>query len=343
MLYKFSSANSPDYSHPLYKTPYNSRLIFLTGLLICSWAAFPQQLSNPVPQVPTNAVIPTNFSQMRPPEGTRIFRDIPYVTNGHPRQKLDLYLPPNGTNLPLVVWIHGGAWLAGSKEMCRALPLLNGGFAIASINYRLSQHAIFPAQLQDCKAAIRWLRAHAHEYGIDPDRIGVWGESAGGHLAALVGTTGDITEFDVGENLHVSSAVQAVCDWFGPTDFTTMNNSPELLSRNPENLPEARLIGGPVHENKDRARRANPITYVTKDDPPFLIMHGDNDNVVPINQSELLVEALKQTGVKVKYHVVKGGGHGFGAPQQLNMVRQFFIEHLRPSDRPIDGTQSKTP
>jgi len=262
------------------------------------------------------------------PEGIRVFRDLAYVTNGHQRQKLDLYLPAQGTNLPLVVWIHGGAWLAGSKERCRALPLLKDGFAVASINYRLSQHAIFPAQLEDCKAAVRWLRANAHAYGIDPDRIGVWGESAGGHLAALLGTTGDATEFDTGGNLNVSSRVQAVCDWFGPTDFTQMNKFPAVQDHDAPDSPEARLIGGPIHENKDKAQRANPITYVSKDDPPFLIMHGDKDRLVPLNQSELLAEALKRAGVQVTFRVVHGAGHGFGAPEHFSLVRNFFIEHL---------------
>lgn len=271
----------------------------------------------------------TRFNPSSLPANAHVFRDLAYVTNGHPRQKLDLYLPASGTNLPLIVWIHGGAWLGGSKDQCPALFLLNDGFAVASINYRLSQHAIFPGQLEDCKAAIRWLRAHAREYGIDPDRIGVWGASAGGHLAALLGTTGDVAEFDRGENLHVSSRVQAVCDWFGPTDLTQMSKFPSEIDHEAPDAPEARLLGGPVQQHKDRARRANPITYVSNDDPPFLIMHGEKDRLVPLNQSELLADALKNAGVTVTFHVIKGAGHGFGGKENYELVRNFFMTHLR--------------
>jgi acetyl esterase/lipase len=239
-------------------------------------------------------------------------RDVAYVTRGHERQKLDLYLPAAGTNLPLIVWVHGGAWRAGSKENCPARPFVREGFAVASINYRLSQHAVFPAQIEDCKAAIRWLRAHARVNGIDPDRIGVWGSSAGGHLVALLGTTGNVKEFDVGEYLEFSSRVQAVCDWFGPTDFTVMNKFP----------------GTTVQKNRDKAARANPITYVSQDDPPFLIMHGDQDPLVPLNQSELLADALKKAGVEVTFQVVKGAGHGLPGQKNVNRTYDFFAEHL---------------
>ena len=265
------------------------------------------------------------------PPGARALRDVAYVTNGHERQKLDLYLPATGTNLPLVVWVHGGAWRAGSKQECPALPFLADGFAVASVGYRLSQHAVFPAQIEDCKAAIRWLRAHAREHGIDPDRIGVWGSSAGGHLVALLGTAGEMKDFDRGENLGVSSRVQAVCDWFGPTDFTQMSKFPSDLKHDAADSPESQLIGGPVQENKEKAARANPITYVSKNAPPFLIMHGDQDRSVPLNQSELLAEALTKAGVDVTFQVVKGAGHGFGGPENVARARDFFIRQLRPA------------
>lgn len=306
----------------------------LTVLAVCVlfWTDHAQatnNLQNTNIQVEPAQPAQTRFNPSSLPPGARVFRDMQYVTNGHPRHKLDLYLPASGTNLPLVVWIHGGAWLSGSKQPCPALFLLKDGFAVASINYRLSQHAIFPAQIEDCKAAIRWLRAHAHKYGIDPDRIGVWGASAGGHLAALLGTSGDVAEFDKGDNPDVSSRVQAVCDWFGPTDLTQISKSPSDVDHDAPESPESRLLGGPVHENKDKAQRANPITYVSKDDPPFLIMHGDKDRLVPLNQSELLAEALKTAGVEVTFHAIKGAGHGFGAKEHHDLVRDFFIKHLR--------------
>jgi len=295
-----------------------------------AWSAEPPS-PNPAN---TNAATPPPRAGQRQaplPPGTHVVRDVAYVTGGHERQKLDLFLPATGTNLPLIVWVHGGAWRTGSKESCPALFFLKEGYAVASINYRLSRHAVFPAQIQDAKAAIRWLRAHAHEHGIDPDRIGVWGSSAGGHLVALLGTTGTVKEFDTGEYLEVSNRVQAVCDWFGPTDFTRMNQFPGTMDHDAPDSPESQLLGGPVQENRDKAARANPVTYVTKDDPPFLIMHGDKDPLVPLNQSELLADALKQAGVEVTFHIVPGAGHGFGGPQNLDLVRDFFTRHLHPA------------
>ena len=207
---------------------------------------------------------------------SRMLTNIAYVANGTGNQKLDLYLPASGTNWPLIVWIHGGGWMEGSKEQPPGLRFLVHGFALASINYRLSQEAIFPAQLLDCKAAIRWLRAHAVEHGIDPDRIGVWGAS-GGHLAAMLGTTGGVKEFDQGDNPGVSSRVQAVCDCFGPTDLTQITKYPSDINHAAPDSPESRLLGGPIAQNVEKAARANPIGYITKEAPPFLIMHGDKD------------------------------------------------------------------
>jgi len=201
-----------------------------------------------------------------------VSRDIEYVPGGHERQKLDLYLPKKAgladsvaPRRPLIVWIHGRAWRAGSKDRCPARRFVREGYAVASVNYRLSQHAIFPAQIQDCKAGIRHLRAHAEEYGLDGARFGVWGSSAGGHLVALLGTAGGVEEFDVGPNTGVSSRVQAVCDFFGPTDFAKMSRFWSTMDHDAPDSPESKLIGGPVQEHKDNVQRANPITYVTKD------------------------------------------------------------------------------
>ena len=262
----------------------------------------------------------------------RTYLNVEYVPNGHERQKLDIYLPEEGTYtepLPVVVWIHGGAWRAGSKENCRSRVFLKDGYAAASINYRLIQHAIYPAQVEDCKAAIRYLRANAKKYNIDPDRIGVWGSSAGGHLVALLGTTGDVKDFDKGPNPHLSSKVQAVCDFFGPTDFTRMSDFESRMDHDAADSPESLLVGGPVQENKEACKRANPITYVSRNDPPTLIVHGDKDPLVPHNQSELLYEALKKADVDVTFHTVKGGGHGFRDAKVDRMVKDFFNRHLK--------------
>jgi acetyl esterase/lipase len=219
--------------------------------------------------------------------------------------------------------------MAGSKEGGGpALPFLRKGYAVASINYRLSQHAKFPAQIEDCKAAIRWLRAHAKMYHLDPDHIGVWGASAGGHLVALLGTSGDVKDLDGRDGpTGQSSRVQAVVDWFGPTDVTRMGGA-----HNRPDSPEGRLIGGPVQENKEKAERANPIAYVSKDDPPFLILHGDKDPTVPFNQSELLADALRKAGVDVTLCPVKGAGHGgreFASEENRRLVEAFFEKHLK--------------
>jgi len=295
------------------------RLTLLLALLM-ALAAFAQQ--PPAPQLP---------------KGTVVHRDLAYVTkNAHERHVLDLYLPAEGDNLPLIIWIHGGGWQNGSKERPTGLPFLREGYALASINYRLSGHALFPAQIEDCKAAVRWLRANARKYRIDPNRFGVWGASAGGHLVAMLGTTGGVKEFDVGENLQVSSRVQAVCDFYGPTDFLQMDAHRvpgAALAHDSPGSPEARLVGGPIQENKEKVARANPITYIRKDAPPFLIVHGDADPLVPHHQSELLRDALEKAGVPVSSYTVKGGGHGQGFQQDANLmpaVRAFFAKTLRP-------------
>jgi acetyl esterase/lipase len=262
-----------------------------------------------------------------------VYRDLPYVTNGHPRQKLDLYLPKDGKNLPLIINIHGGAWQGGSKEMGVPLDYLTRGYAVASINYRLSQHAIFPAQIEDCKAAVRWLRANAVKYNLDTAHFAAWGSSAGGHLAAMLGTMGDVRTFEVGENLAFPSCVQAVVDYFGPTDFLQMDAHRLSAGQvhDPSSSPESLLIGGALQDNKDKAAKANPIRYVTKVAPPFLICHGDADPLVPHHQSELLEAALKKVGVPVTFYTVKGAGHGgFSDPKVPELTEEFLAKYLKP-------------
>lgn len=271
--------------------------------------------------------------------GVEAHRDVAYVSDGHPRQTLDLYVPTEGDGpWPVVIWIHGGAWLSGSKDNC---PLLRGGYvqrgyAVASLNYRLSQDAPFPAQIQDCKAALRWLRAHAADYHLDVDHFGVIGSSAGGHLAALVGTSAGVPDFDVGENLDQSSAVQAAGDYFGPTDFRQMDrhaHKTAKLKHDAPDSPEAKLLGGPIQEHAQRTQveAANPISYIDAQDPPFLIVHGDADPTVPYHQSKLLHRALKRAKVPTHFITVQGGGHGRGFPGAAldPVVGAFFDRHLR--------------
>ncbi|HRR55443.1 MAG TPA: alpha/beta hydrolase [Acidobacteriota bacterium] len=265
------------------------------------------------------------------PEGTVVHRDLDYVGDGHPRHMLDLYVPPGVETPPLIIWIHGGAWLAGDKANPRPLPYLNKGYAVASINYRLSRHAVFPAQIVDCKTAVRWLRANAARFGYDAERFAVWGESAGGHLAALLGTTGDTSVFEPLDGFEVTSRVQAVVDFFGPTDLLQMDDRrlPDGMVHNAPDSPESKLVGGPLQENREKAESANPVRYVSPEDPPFLIVHGDSDPLVPHHQSELLAAALEAAGVPVTFYTVKGAGHGgFRDPTVAALVEEFLARYL---------------
>ena len=260
----------------------------------------------------------------------KAYSDLVYAQAGAYTLRLDLYLPDETSEpYPVVAWIHGGAFRMGDKANPRALPLVRYGYAVASINYRLSQEAIFPAQIHDCKAAIRWLRAHAAEYHLDPNRIGAWGDSAGGYLVAMLGVAGEVLELegDLG-NLDYSSRVQAVCDWYGPSDFLRMNDVPGTMDHDAPDSPESQLIGCPIQENPDKVAHANPITYVTPAAPPFLIMHGDQDFTVLPNQSELLYAALRAAEVDVTLVILPGLGHGFHEAASQNaldaQVAAFF-------------------
>jgi acetyl esterase/lipase len=204
---------------------------------------------------------------------------------------------------------------------------------VASVGYRLSQHAIMPAQIQDCMAAVRWLKDHAAENGIDPERICAWGASAGGHLVALMGTAADDPVFNMGAK--TSSKVNCVVDYFGPFDFTTImkQSDPKTtqIQHDAPDSPESKLIGGPVLENREKALKASPVSYVTKDDAPTLIVHGTKDLLVPYAQSVDFEAALKKAGVEVSLHTVEGAGHGngFGDPENKAVVK-FIVEHLKP-------------
>jgi acetyl esterase/lipase len=286
------------------------------------------------------------------PEGTKVHRNVEYVKGGHQRQRLDLYVPAKADGpLPVIVWVHGGAWMAGSKDGRNpALPFVRKGYTVASINYRLSQHAVFPAQIEDCKAAIRWLRANAKTYNLNPERIGVWGASSGGHLVALLGTTGGVKKLEgKGGNAEQSSRVQAVVDFFGPTDFLQMDAhavAGARLKHDSPGSPESRLIGGAIQKNVEKVKAANPIQYVTKDAPPFLIAHGERDPLVPCHQSELLHKALKQAGVEVTFSKIPGAGHGgrgFSTDKMQAAIEAFFNKHLkaRPDGKAKTPPQSK--
>jgi acetyl esterase/lipase len=265
-----------------------------------------------------------------------IQRDLVYKRINGRALTLDLYCPQKASSpLPVILWIHGGGWGKGRKEQhSPAISLLNDGYAVASIEYRLSGEAPFPAQIEDCKAAVRWLRANAAKYNLDADRIGAWGHSAGGHLSALLGTSGGVQELEGnGDNMSYSSRVQAVCDVSGPADLLRLYHDASDASTGTR--PKARsyidaLLGGPADQNKTKAMAASPITYVSKDDPPFLIIHGKKDSSVPPTQGELLAAALKAAGVETTLEITPQG-HSVGGQRFRPIVRAFFYKYLKKS------------
>jgi acetyl esterase/lipase len=282
-----------------------------------------------------------------PPKGFVAEYDVPYVPEGDEAQALDIYYPasPAEKPLPLLVWIHGGGWQGGSKTQVPYLNQLTRGYVVASIEYRFSQKAKFPAQIQDCQAAIRWLRANAAKYSIDPQRIGVGGGSAGGHLAALVGTSGGKKAFPmIGGNEEQSDRVQAVCDIFGPANFWTVVKQAEE-DKNVKNIfkwnqgdPYSNLIGAKLGEDKEKCEAVSPVHYVSGDNPPFLILHGDHDALVPFAQSVELAEGLASAGVEVTLQRLPGAGHGgpaFALPALGQLMNAFFDKHLRGIDAKI--------
>jgi acetyl esterase/lipase len=265
------------------------------------------------------------------PFKVKAVRNLPYAEVNGKQLKLDLYLPskPIG-KLPVVVWIHGGGWDSGSKNFCPIAFLAEQNTAVASINYRLTQSATFPAPLFDCKGAVRWLRAHADTYGLDSGHIGLVGASAGGHLALLMATTEHHPELegDVGGNLNESSRVQCVCSFYGPTDLNRLVDDP--ASRTNATGEVAKLIGGPVAYNLEKAAAASPITYVDQTCPPVYLLHGSNDTLVPPEQSTLFYEALIKAGVPAHLEIVPNKGHGITAPPAAAQeIFAFFDRYLR--------------
>ena len=266
---------------------------------------------------------------------------------GYRPLRLDLYLPPVTRGpAPVVVWIHGGAFMHGDRtalpplleqeRLFTRLPL--AGFAVASVEYRLSSEACFPAQLEDVQAAIRWLRARHDELGIDPGRVAVWGESAGGHLAAFAGVAGSAgpAAHDV-EFAEQPTNVAAVVDWYGPTDFAAMDRqAPDdsMMCHDDPDSPESRLLGAPVQERPDLVARADPCRQATADAPPFLIMHGTRDRWVPFGQSELLATRLRELGVAVDFRPIEGADHVFlddrRGPELVDEVVAFLVRTLHP-------------
>lgn len=265
------------------------------------------------------------------PDGVKKLADLTYKQAGDVALKLDLYLPEKTEGkLPVVVWIHGGGWNKGSKDRCPAVWLVTNGFAVASVQYRLSTEAQWPAQMDDCRDAIRWLRDNAKQHQLDAKHIGVWGSSAGGHLVALMGT------LDLPKDEKTSARVQAVCDWFGPSDLLTMPANVVGNGRSEEDVAKSNgaiLLGAPIYKVPDTAKLASALHQVSKGDAPFLIMHGDADPQVPLAQSTRLHDKLKEAGVPSELAIIKGGGHGgplFNTPEVQAQIFKFFERELKP-------------
>ncbi|MES2773274.1 MAG: alpha/beta hydrolase [Bacteroidota bacterium] len=260
-------------------------------------------------------------------------KNIVYATIPGKSLLLDLYMPAGKKEPYLIVWIHGGAWRSGSKKS-PPTGMLPHEYALASINYRLSEEAIFPAPIHDIKAAIRFLRANAKKYGYRSDKIIIWGSSAGGHLAALAGLTNNNLELEgnIGAHTNESSSVQVILDFFGPSNFLTILNqsTPHGLG---VRVPSLKLLlGKPVEEVPELARKASPVYHVDSSDPPILIVHGDQDIQVPINQSLELLAACKKNKVAVQLEIIPGAGHGGAAyddKELMNTVKQFLESALK--------------
>lgn len=272
-----------------------------------------------------------------PPE-IEALRDLPYAGTDNPRQKLDLYLPKtrkSGKPLPVIVFIHGGGWRGGDKSggISHLARFVQGGeYAGASIGYRLTDEAQWPAQIHDCKAAIRWIKAHAAEHGLDASRIAVWGTSAGGHLVSHLGTSGDVKALEgtLGSHLDQDSRVTCVVNYFGPENFLTMVRQPSTVDRSgARDYPEALLLGGPVPEREAAAREASPVTHVTPGDAPFFTAHGTQDPLVPYAQAQEIHASLQKAGVPSLLQEMTHGGHGFRSPELDARVAQFLDLHLR--------------
>jgi acetyl esterase/lipase len=269
-------------------------------------------------------------------EKIKILSDIEYAKVGDNPLTIHFYAPksPSSKPLPCIVWIHGGGWQNGDKSSGLARVgkwVATGEYAGASVGYRLTDVASWPAQIHDCKAAIRYLRANAKQLGIDPDRIGVWGASAGGHLVSLLGTSGDVKELE-GElgTTGVSSRVTCVVDYCGPSDFLRFDADAPKMSQ--PGQPVYKLFGGPLKDKLEMAKLASPATHASQDDPPFLIVHGTDDKTVPLDQGVSFHEIQRKAGMNTTLVKIEGGGHGIGGVEIESRVKSFFDRHLLGKD-----------
>ena len=290
-------------------------------------------------QIDENYIPPANVSHIR-----RKWLDLPYA-NLSPSQCLDIYLPDEGIGpFPVILYLHGGAFAIGDKRDIYVLNILKSikrGYALVSANYRLSGEAIFPAGLQDVKAAIRWVRANGEQYQLDGNRIAVWGCSSGANYAAMICLTDRVAEF---EDLSLGNPeypcnVQAAVDWFGPTDFLKMDKQIEengfgLANHSEADSPESRYLGAIISDVPLKVELANPMTYVHEGMPPILIQHGRLDDLVPVQQSMIFVEKLKKyvSPDRFEFDIIEGAGHAdilFETEDNMGRVFSFLDKHLK--------------
>ncbi len=267
--------------------------------------------------------------------------DVAYA-DVSPVQKLDIYLPSGGkAPYPVVIWVHGGGWQSGDKAQCRpAQAGLPRGYAVVSVGYRLSGEATFPANIHDVKAAIRWVRGNGAQYGLDPDRLALFGSSAGGHLVALAATSAGDARLEGPEagDPEISCAVRAVVDWFGPTNLDKMDDyyrqrGINSMRHSKPDSPASRMLGAPVLDAPERAKAADPANYISASTPPFLIMHGKADGTVPYEMSVYLAEKLnaQREGLAVLRLLegLKHGGPEFFAPEVIGEVYDFLDKYMK--------------
>jgi acetyl esterase/lipase len=286
--------------------------------------------------------------QVSAQEFSNAWKDVNYANDTISYHNMDIYLPKiKKDKYPVVVYIYGSAWLSnrskGADLGTIGAALLDAGFAVVMPNHRASYNALFPAQVHDIKAVVRFLRANADKYSIDTNFIGVSGSSSGGNLAAMMGVTGGVTDFsiddananlegNVGAYAGYSSSVDAVVAWFPPTNMLIMNSCGGTdMNHDDVKSPASLYIGGAIQENKAKTLLASPTSYVSSSNPPFLIFHGNNDRVVPHCQSEILYEALKKADVDVEFVLVEGGGHGPGVhvKENIDKMVEFFNDKFK--------------
>lgn len=292
-----------------------------------------------------------NTDFVRPAQSSliKIKQNIFYTKNEKLRQSLDLIIPQKRKKekLPVIVYIHGGAWKAGNKNQGQrhlSAFVESGHYIGVSVGYRLSSESKWPSQIHDCKAAIRWIRGNAKEYGMDTTKIGALGHSAGGHLVSMLGTTSGVKalEGSLGQHTNESSKINCVINFFGPSAFLEMSKFPSRIDHDAANSPESQLIGGALQSNKKKALQASPIYYTSKDDVPFLHIHGTNDQLVPYNQSVIFNKKLLEKGCSSTLITIKGGGHGGFKDEKIkNLWQNFFAKHLRNSEFDIKAQTIK--